>query len=462
MARTSTENKLAYRAPTLEIIFSEARKFFPNDPKGQASYFFDKYRIPASQGRVRSVSVATTRKYVYSVHALLNTLSSLNINITDLKDLTFRQCRLAFRKFEEDGLSSSSISTYFSCLKRFYSWLEKPFPARSVSEVLENSESGKRQKTATTPKSWTSKGVDFHSVLQSLEAIDTYSAIYLRLNLAFGLRVQESVALKPFDSDKSSYLVVILGAKGGRGRTVPYTNDFQREAIALAKQLAKKRNGLLRPAGLTLQQAISRYYYHLKKVGVCKSVLGVTAHGLRHEYANNVYKEITGHDSPVHPGINAQLHVDHEARDEITERLGHSRRSITAAYLGTIQYMSRERRRHLNALTTSLCGDGALRKACHAIAHHHAEQSSASVELRIYVNGPEAAGTITQGTPLLLSAGAFNLQTQMPIKLLTLDDLARIEEAARQDVGRRCIVQADDKVPAHEDRFELLLPVPRN
>ncbi|MBF4370531.1 integrase, partial [Vibrio anguillarum] len=63
-------------------------------------------------------------------------------------------------------------------------------------------------------------------------------------------------------------------------------------------------------------------------------------HGLRHEYAQARYLELTGWRSPKAGGLSSreltpeQKAVDREARLTISKELGHEREAITVAYLG--------------------------------------------------------------------------------------------------------------------------------
>jgi integrase len=61
---------------------------------------------------------------------------------------------------------------------------------------------------------------------------------------------------------------------------------------------------------------------------------GITSHGLRHEYANTRYQELTGADSPVRGGGGVERGIDQAARHVVAEELGHSRESVTTHYLG--------------------------------------------------------------------------------------------------------------------------------
>ena len=63
-------------------------------------------------------------------------------------------------------------------------------------------------------------------------------------------------------------------------------------------------------------------------------------HGLRHAYAQQRYKELTGWEAPINNGpkqkeLSAeQKQIDYRARLILTEELGHSRTQITVNYLG--------------------------------------------------------------------------------------------------------------------------------
>ncbi len=63
---------------------------------------------------------------------------------------------------------------------------------------------------------------------------------------------------------------------------------------------------------------------------------GITSHGLRHERLNEIYRELTGQPSPVKGGARgiSATHTDKIARQEIAEVAGHSRDSISSAYIG--------------------------------------------------------------------------------------------------------------------------------
>jgi hypothetical protein len=76
------------------------------------------------------------------------------------------------------------------------------------------------------------------------------------------------------------------------------------------------------------------YERQLRNAGLTK------LHGLRHAYAQQRYKELTGWTAPVAGGPTSkqlnpeQRALDYEARTMISHELGHARAEISAVYLG--------------------------------------------------------------------------------------------------------------------------------
>ena len=128
---------------------------------------------------------------------------------------------------------------------------------------------------------------------------------------------------------------------GGRPRVVPLHSQEQRDALNYLKTQVRTRNGSLADPSLTLKQAMTRYYVVMRAAGITRKGLGITSHGLRKEFANKTYFELTGVKSPVQGGPPIDRVVDREARLRLVEHLGHARESIGTAYLGPI--LSRQR-----------------------------------------------------------------------------------------------------------------------
>src|SRR5690606_27542894 len=112
------------------------------------------------------------------------------------------------------------------------------------------------------------------------------------------------------------------------------TDPRQRTALDEAKVLVSGMDGSIAPEAMSLKQARNRFYAVLRKAGVTKEN-GITAHGLRHEFANAYFEAIAGYASPVRDGPKpVDKAIERHARLEVAEALGHSREGITTHYLG--------------------------------------------------------------------------------------------------------------------------------
>jgi integrase len=115
--------------------------------------------------------------------------------------------------------------------------------------------------------------------------------------------------------------------------------------IGILEEAARLSNGLTGstvPADRTLSQWRGWYYYVLEKHGVTKRGMGITSHGLRHEYLQALYKETTGIPAPIKRADarpDRQLHK--EAMQRVVEAAGHSRLNKSGAYLSTFAMQDR-------------------------------------------------------------------------------------------------------------------------
>src|SRR5262249_40372114 len=146
---------------------------------------------------------------------------------------------------------------------------------------------------------------------------------------------EESLKIKPHLADQE-HTLVLLGTwcKGNRSREIPIRTAEQRRWLDEAKLLAWRVNRALIPESKTYIQ--QRYVYDKQLRNS-----GIRSHGLRHAYAQQRYKEITGWDAPIAGGPDPktfnyeQRRQDALARMILTEELGHSRIQITKqSYLG--------------------------------------------------------------------------------------------------------------------------------
>ena len=162
---------------------------------------------------------------------------------------------------------------------------------------------------------------------------DPYTALSLRLEAAFGLRREESIKIVPAWADAGDALRLKPSwTKGGKHREVPIASAGQRALLDEAKQLAGK--GSLIPAELRYRDQLQRFKAQCAKAGIH----GV--HGLRHQYAQTRYEQLTGWKSPAAGGPTSkqltpqQKAIDQAARQTISVEMGHQRLQITAVYCG--------------------------------------------------------------------------------------------------------------------------------
>ena len=162
---------------------------------------------------------------------------------------------------------------------------------------------------------------------------DSYTALSLRLQEAFGLRREESIKLRPTWADRGDVLHLKASwTKGGKERDIPIRTEAQRELLQEAKQLAGA--GSLIPAEMSYRDQLNRFKAQTARAGIDR------VHGLRHHYAQARYAELTGWKVPAAGGpagkqLSAERKViDRQARLTISHELGHEREQITAVYLG--------------------------------------------------------------------------------------------------------------------------------
>ena len=162
---------------------------------------------------------------------------------------------------------------------------------------------------------------------------DKYVRLSIRLQAAFGLRREESIKFNPSYAIQDDHIRLKSSwTKGGRARSVPITNDEQRNLLEEIRAFAE--GGSLIPAELNYVQQLHRYERQLRNASMSK------LHGLRHGYAQQRYEELTSWQAPVAGGPTSkqltpeQLALDHEAREIVSSELGHARAAISAVYVG--------------------------------------------------------------------------------------------------------------------------------
>ena len=179
-------------------------------------------------------------------------------------------------------------------------------------------------------------------------------SLALRGQALYGLREKEAFLVRPGEAhitvapgDKlrvanrdvppGEYLHLTRGTKGGRPRVVPVRTEAQRQWVAEAKAFADSTPRSSMVPGASLEDAFKDYRADMKRAHL------TGGHGLRHQYAQDRYHELTGWACsragglPREALIEADQRTDQAAREILAEELGHGGdrwQKVTAVYIG--------------------------------------------------------------------------------------------------------------------------------
>ena len=255
-----------------------------------------------------------------------NGYDTRNMSPSDLKG---RHVNKLLEQWRKDGVSTATIKNRMAVV-RF--WAEK---VGNSGAVKDNATYKIDRRIYVTNEN---KSVSLHEL--DLSKIDENIAQSLRLQDAFGLRREESMKFQPeyaLDGqtiDNAKYIrLKDSWTKGGRPRTIPISNEKQRQELKNAYAQAVKNGGSMIPKEKSYKAHKSNFEAVTHGLGVGQT------HGLRHGYAQTRYRELMGFDCPAVGGSRSltseEIAKDKEIRMLISEELGHSRINITSVYLGS-------------------------------------------------------------------------------------------------------------------------------
>ncbi len=171
------------------------------------------------------------------------------------------------------------------------------------------------------------------SAAQLARITDRHVYLSLELQRAFGLRREEALKFRPNYADRGDRLVLKASwTKGGKSRVIPIRTDEQRKILGRVWQLAGR--GSLIPTERSYIQHLRVYVRQIMNAGLSKM------HGLRHAYAQERYRELTGWSCPLASGPKTQSlspndrRIDTAARLRISRELGHVREEVLSIYIG--------------------------------------------------------------------------------------------------------------------------------
>jgi Integrase/Bacterial regulatory protein, Fis family/Phage integrase, N-terminal len=259
------------------------------------------------------------------------------------------------------GQSGGTIENKLTYLRAIAQWMGKSNLVGTLADYVDRKELGlARSYVATEDKSWSAHAVDAVAKIDEIAQTCPYVAVQLKLQAAFGLRVEESFMLRPTEAVRDARtLAVTRGTKGGLPREVPI--EARIEVLEEAARLSNGVTGSTVPADRTLKQWRDWYYYVLEKHGVTKGGLGVTSHGLRHEYLQALYRRVSGAAAPIkREGGRPAPELHAEAMRRVVAAAGHSRMTKANAYLSTFARQERLQKAHptVEAVRSALVAAG--------------------------------------------------------------------------------------------------------
>lgn len=276
-----------------------------------------------------------TRKEV--IKNFFSDIFYLGFKIESVYNLKQKHLSGVCQLLESMGQAPSTIQNKLSHMRIFCEWIGKAGMVGEASSYVVNPLSTKRTMVVQEDKSWEGNGIDVAEMIETIRKEDPKVGAALWLYYGFGLRFKEAVMMNVFKSVDGNVLTVVHGTKGGRIRSVPIEYDWQWGILEIVKGVVDQQTGKLAQRGKTVLQSERRIRTLLEKHKLTMAQLGVTAHGLRHQYMQERFKEMTGVDAPVKGGDISVL--DKKEFDAVTgklmERAGHSRLTIGASYYGS-------------------------------------------------------------------------------------------------------------------------------
>lgn len=316
--------------------------------KGRLSAILREHAHKSERHPGKAVSSLTRDKRWAVLFAAFGTLrEELGFRIEEPANLKRKHVQALVTHWETAGKSPGTIQNGVSILRLYAGWIGKPGLVPETENLVSEPDRGRRRYAAERDKSWEGNGVDYAEQLERIRAEDPVMAVQIELAEAFGLRVQEAWLIRPaYDiAREGDRFVVTLfrGTKGRRFRDVPVESESQQEVLRRAREAAG--HGSMIPSHYTKKRWRNHFYWILRKLGITRNGLGVTAHGLRHQYAHQRYREKLGVEPPVRGGGKPDLPADEvrPIKAQISEELGHSRTSIVGAYTGTPKSVKKPR-----------------------------------------------------------------------------------------------------------------------
>lgn len=246
-----------------------------------------------------------------------------------VNDIKGRHVNALIRRWRADEVSAGTIKNRLSAVRW---WADK---VNNAGAVKSNDELGIENRQYITNDD---KSLDLKSIDKSAIKSD-YIMQSLKLQQNFGLRREEAMKFNAGyalqgKTPKVGDVIRIKPSwsKGGRYREIPIINDEQVKVLNDVINLVGNDASLI-PLDKSYRQHLTHFEKQTAGAGIGQT------HGLRHRYAQMRYKSLTGFDCPAVGGVRTltddEKVIDKQARQMISNELGHNRLSVTGVYLGS-------------------------------------------------------------------------------------------------------------------------------
>lgn len=262
---------------------------------------------------------------------IANQLHEMGYQGLQAKSIKPKHVNSLLERWKAEDISTGTIKNRMSYIRFWAKNVGKPGVVHSNNEEYGKKggvDIGKRKYVTNVSKA---KGLSLDKLGTITDEFTKYS---LRLQKEFGLRREESIKFMVAYADQGDHIrLKSTWTKGGKARVIPVKTEGQRELLNEVRKFSG--NSSLIPSNKKYVQQMKTYERQTEKAELHKM------HGLRHAYAQDRYKEITGRESPADGGRITKFLTENEkvedkiARAVISKELGHERLEVVAVYLGS-------------------------------------------------------------------------------------------------------------------------------
>lgn len=301
---------------------------------------------PMTGVQYRELHVAASHKTCelrgHTLFRLMRTLHAAGMKLISpwkIKPQHIRQLLDSFRdRRAADDLASASIAQYMNILSWWTAVVGQDKAFRDAKAQMDPS-MWARSLMADHDKTWEGNKIDIGKKIDEAWVMEPFVGMALLAQHAFGLRRLESLMFHPKEDYEDGFLKIFRGTKGGRPRVCQISSPWQGKVLeVLSTYCTKTGSNSIGANGNSLATNLNRYKYVMRAIGITKKESGVVGHGLRAGFACRMLDSL-GVKPPVWGGSgrSADDEIDKNAYTQVSSALGHSRRAVVGAYIGTVR-----------------------------------------------------------------------------------------------------------------------------